>query len=56
MYEIELTKSQIENLIDFFEINFIDTIRQDTDIDSIGYVCDMCNLHQSLKKSLEESE
>ena len=36
-----LTKSQVENLIDFIEINFIDNIRADTDIDNIDYVIDM---------------
>lgn len=36
-----LTKSQVENLIDFIEINFIDIIRADTDIDNIDYVIDM---------------
>ena len=40
-----LTKSQVENLIDFIEINFIDNIRADTDIDNIDYVIDMmCTL------------
>lgn len=53
MYEIKLTQSQVENLIEFFELNFIDSIRQDVDIDNMGYLCDMCNLYQNLKKCLE---
>lgn len=35
------TKSQVDNLIEFIELNFIDTVRNDTDIDNIDYVVDM---------------
>lgn len=48
-YKIHLTKSQVENLIEFFEISFIDSIRNDADIDNIHYICDMCNVYQELK-------
>ena len=54
--KIELTKSQVENLIDFFQFNFIDTIRNDTDIDNIEYVCDMCNTYQTLKECVRGAD
>lgn len=51
---LELTKTQVENLIEFFEIDFIDSIRNDTDIDSMGYICNMCDIYQKLKSLLKE--
>lgn len=36
-----LSKSQIENLIEFIELHFIDSIRNDPDVDNIEYVVDM---------------
>lgn len=45
------TKSQVDNLIEFIELNFIDIVRNDTDIDNIDYVVDMMDaltkLHQT---------
>ena len=49
---IELTKSQVSNLIDFIEIEFYDSIREDTDIDNIDYAIDMMNALQVLRKAL----
>ena len=46
-----LTKSQVENLIDFIEINFIDNIRADTDIDNIDYVIDMMSALIKLRET-----
>lgn len=48
-YKVELTKSQVKNLIEFFQFNFIESVRRDEDIDNIEYLCDMCNLYQTLK-------
>ena len=48
-YNIVLTKSQVKNLIEFFQFNFIESVRRDEDIDNIEYLCDMCNLYQALK-------
>lgn len=51
---IELTKSQVSNLIDFIEIGFYDAIRKDTDIDNIDYAIDMMNALQALRKALAD--
>lgn len=53
---IILSKSQIENLIDFFDFHFIDSIRKDDDVDNMEYICDMCYIYQSLKKQLNNKE
>ncbi len=46
-----LTKSQVENLIEFIEFNFIDDIRRNTDIDNIDYVIDMMDALVKLRKT-----
>lgn len=53
---IELTKSQVSNLIDFIEIDFYDAIRKDTDIDNIDYAIDMMNSLQVLRKALADAK
>ena len=53
---IELTKSQVSNLIDFIAIDFYDAIRKDTDIDNIDYAIDMMNALQVLKKALADAK
>jgi len=52
-YSLELTKSQIENLKEFFEFEFIDSIRDNTDIDNIDYLVDMMEIYKQFKE-LEE--
>ena len=52
--KLELTKTQIENLIELFEMGFIESIRNDTDIDSMGYLCDMCDIYKKLKETLKK--
>lgn len=44
-----LTKSQIDNLIEFFELEFIGMVRKDNCIDNMDYVCDMCDIYKGLK-------
>ena len=44
-----LTKSQIDNLIDFFELEFIDMVRKYDCIDNMAYVCDMSDIYKGLK-------
>ena len=57
-YVLDLTKSQAKNLAEFLEFNFINSIREDEDIDNIWYLCDMCDIYKALdglnKKSGEE--
>lgn len=51
---INLTFSQVENLAEFFELNFIDSIRNDTEMDNIDYVVDMCEIYSKLKEHLQK--
>lgn len=62
-YNIELTKSQLESLIKFFQLNFVEAIRDtrflqlnfiedvydDKEVDVLKYLCDMCGVYQMLK-------
>ena len=45
------TKSQVDNLIEFIELNFIDVVRNDTDIDNIDYVVDMMDAFKKLRQT-----
>ena len=54
---------ELYNLIDFIEVEFIDTIRRDENIDNIDYVVTMMNVlkklrvaHDCLKRQEEEEE
>jgi hypothetical protein len=47
---LRLTESQVVSLLDYIEINFIQAIRDDTDVDSIEYVCNICDVYKKLKK------
>lgn len=51
-----LTKSQVKNLIEFIEFYFIDSIRQDTEIDNINYVIDMMDALTKLRSILDTME
>ena len=44
---VSLTESQIDNLIEFIEFNFIAIVRSQEDIDNINYIIDMM---EALKK------
>lgn len=48
--KVELTKSQCKNLADFLEFNLIESIRNDTDIDNICYLSDMCKAYDILRE------
>ena len=50
---IELTKSQVETLKEFFEIEFISSIRENTNCDNIEYLVDMCDIYKKLKGGAE---
>ena len=45
------TKSQVDNLIEFIELNFIDIVRNDIDIDNIDYVVDMMDALTKLRQT-----
>lgn len=47
--QIELTDTQLGNVIDFIETEFIDSIRRDESVDNIDYVIDMMNALQIMR-------
>lgn len=53
MFKIELSRSQIENLVEFIEMNFIDVVKKDVDIDNFRYVVDMCDAFKILENALK---
>jgi len=54
-YSLKLTKSQIENLKEFFELEFINTVRNDTSIDNINYIVDMIDIYKKLEAENEKN-
>ena len=46
---IDLTESQCRNLCDFIEVNIFEYIRNDTEIDNIGWLIDMMETYKKLK-------
>lgn len=56
MITINLTESQADNLMEFFEFSFIPSVRQDDDIDNINYLVDMCDIYKALKEQKKERD
>ena len=52
--QIELTKSQCENLAEFIDLNIFSMIRDDTDIDSIGWLSDIMDAYKKLQMAVAE--
>lgn len=46
---VSLSKTELANIIEFIEIEFIDSIRRDDEIDNIDYVVSMMNALQKLR-------
>lgn len=53
---LRLSESQVSNLLEFFEICFIQSLREDDSIDNMDYVCDMCDIYKQLKEVAKEVE
>lgn len=51
--QVELTKSQCDNLRYFIEMHFFDEIRNDDDIDNMGWVWDISSAWNTFKKIAE---
>ena len=54
-----LTRSEIENLIDFIDCQFIEFVRTVDEIDNMEYIVSMCNAYVKLRgaqKKLEEND
>ena len=50
---IMLTKSQAENLMEFFEVAFIPMLRDVNEIDNIDYLVDMCEIYKEIKQQYD---
>lgn len=50
---ILLTKSQAENLMEFFEVAFIPMVRDTPEIDNLDYVADMCEVYKEIKQQYD---
>ena len=48
-----LTKSQVENLIEFIEFHFIDSVRKDREVDNIDYIIHMMDALVKLRQARE---
>ncbi len=55
-YNLVLTKSQIDNLVEFYQFNFIESIRNDEEIDNIEYICDMCDVYRKLRECVRGAD
>lgn len=53
-YSVMLTASQIENLMDFIDLEFIASIRRDEDVDNIAYLRDISDAYMTLKAKYDE--
>lgn len=47
--EVTLDKDELDNVIEFIELNFIESIRNDLDIDNIDYIISMMSALQKFR-------
>ena len=47
--EVTLDKDELDNVIEFIELNFIESIRNDLDIDNIEYIISMMSALQKFR-------
>lgn len=52
---VELTRDEAIGLVDFFEITLFDAIRNDPDIDGVGWLCNMMMIYKKCKECIETS-
>ena len=50
LYNIQLTGSQLEDLADFIQFEFIDSIRNNEETDNIYYLCNICDVFRKLEE------
>lgn len=48
-----LSETELSNLIEFIELEFIDSIRKDPELDNIDYVVSMMNALQKMRFAYE---
>ena len=51
---LEITISEAGSLMDFIEHNTFDAIRNDGDIDSIEWLCNLCSVYKKLQEMAGE--
>ena len=51
---IEITKDEAESLMDFIEMNIFEIIRENTEIDSIEWLCNIMSVYKKCKGDMEE--
>lgn len=54
MPKIDLTLSQINNLMDFIEFEFVPSIKNDPEDISLNYLVDMCDIYKKLLEAKEK--
>lgn len=52
MATLNLTKEQVESLLEFIEFEFIPSIRRDPGCDNINYLVNICGIYKELKESV----
>lgn len=43
---VEITNSEAESLADFISLNLIQVIRDDEDVDSMEWLCNLCRIYE----------
>ena len=51
---IEITKDEAEGLMDFIEMNIFEIIRENDEIDSIEWLCNIISVYKKCKESEQE--
>lgn len=50
---VELTRDEAIGLVDFLDITLFDAIRNDPDIDGMGWLCNMMMVYKKCKECIE---
>ena len=50
-FTFNFSEGEVTALIDFFETNLFEAIRNDMEIDNINWLCDMTSIYKKLKEA-----
>ena len=50
-FTFKFSEDEVTDLIDFFETNLLEEIRNDMEIDNINWLCDMTSIYKKLKEA-----
>ena len=53
---IEITTDEAESLMNWMEIDFIESIKNDPDCDSMEWLVNMCNIYSKCKAAVEQGD